>query len=367
MSVAQDGTDRGVHVQVEPLPRWLDVERFLGEAFARSADGEAAEACLPREAAAELSARLRGLGVAGRPLSVRVTPALARSLVRAGRLAEARARRATTPGFTRAGARASGEGRYSLTPEPLALHLAAEFCARATSPGKRVVDACCGSGGNALGFARAGCEVVAIDVDSERLAEAAHNAALYGVAGRIRFVHGDALALLPGLSGDLLFFDPPWGRDYDKRAVTRADLPLLDRLLALPSDQRAGFAACWLKLPPSFATPELPGAELRAMFGEAPGDVTSSPPVATRVTWPRLAAARRAAPRLPVTGPSGSLRRRVDAARCAARPKVATSVAWDARREDEKWQRGEGDSTKRRTAMARTTTYAMTTSSWTAW
>ncbi len=277
MSAAQEGTDRGVRVQVGPLPRWLDLWRFLGEAFTRSADGEAAEGWLAREAAAELCARLRGLGLAGRPLSVRVTPPLARTLVRAGRLAEARARRATTPGFTHAGARASGEGRYSLTPEALALRLAAEFCSRAdprasTVAGKRVVDACCGSGGNALGFARAGCEVLAIDVDSERLAEAAHNAALYGVAGRIRFVHGDALALLPGLSGDLLFIDPPWGRDYDKRAVARADLPLLDRLLALPGAHRAGFAACWLKLPPSFATAELPGAELRAVFGEAAGD-----------------------------------------------------------------------------------------------
>lgn len=266
MSAAQHGIDRGVRVYVEPLPRWLDLERFLGDEFTRRADSEGAEAVLSRAAAAELCARLRGLGLAGRPLSVRVSPPLTRTQVRAGRLADARARRATTPGFARAAARASGEGRYSLTPEVLALALAAEVA------GKRVVDACCGSGGNALAFARAGCEVVAIDVESERLAEAAHNAAVYGVARRIRFVHGDALALLPGLSGDLLFVDPPWGRDYDKRAMALADLPLLARLLTLPAAQRAGFSTWWLKLPGSFATAELPGAELRAVFGEAPGD-----------------------------------------------------------------------------------------------
>lgn len=266
MSATQDGTEKGVRVHVAPVPHWLDMSRFLGDEFSRDADGEGAEAVLSREDAAALCARLRGLGIAGRPLSVGVSPPLPRALVRAARLADARARRDTTPGFTRAGARASGEGRYSLTPEALALNLAGEVA------GQRVVDACCGSGGNALAFARAGCEVVAIDVDGARLAEAAHNAALYGVAHRIRFVQGDAPALLPSLSADLLFVDPPWGRDYDKRAVGRAHLPLLERLLALSLVQRARFAVWWMKLPASFATHELPGAQLRAVFGEASGD-----------------------------------------------------------------------------------------------
>jgi hypothetical protein len=259
-------TDKLVQVRVERVPRWLDLERFLGAEFVRGADTETAEAALSAQAAAELCARLRGLGVDGAPLSVQVTPPLARSLVRAARLADARARRDTTRGFLRAGARASAEGRYSLTPELLALRLAGEFA------GKRVVDACCGSGGNAVAFARAGCEVLAIDVDRDRLLEAAHNAAVYGVAQRIRFLQGDAIALLPGLSADVLFADPPWGREYDKRASTRADLPLLDALLALPAPVRARFATWLVKLPSSFATRDLPGAELRAVFGEAPGD-----------------------------------------------------------------------------------------------
>lgn len=259
-------TDKSVQVRVERLPRWLDLARFLGPEFARGADVEIAEATLSAAAAAELCARLRGLGVDGAPLSVQVKPALGRSLVRAARLADARARRETTKAFLRTGARASGEGRYSLTPELLAVRVAAELA------GKRVVDACCGSGGNAVAFARAGCEVVAIDIDQERLAEAAHNAALYGVAPRIRFLLGDACALLPELSADVLFADPPWGRDYDKRATSRAELPLLDALLALPEAVRARFATWLLKLPSSFATSSLPAAQLRAVFGEAPGD-----------------------------------------------------------------------------------------------
>jgi SAM-dependent methyltransferase len=259
-------TDKSVWVRVARVPLWVDLTRFLGPEFTRGGDGETAEARLPPAAAAELCARLRGLGLDGAALSVHATPQLGRARVRAARLADARARRDTTKGFLRAGARTSGEGRYSLTPELLAVQLAAQVA------GKRVVDACCGSGGNAVAFARAGCEVLAIDLDRERLEEAAHNAALYGVGQRIRFVHGDASALLPELSGDVLFIDPPWGREYDKRGTTRADLPLLDALLALPAAVRARFANWLLKLPSSFATRGLPGAELRAVFGEAAGD-----------------------------------------------------------------------------------------------
>jgi predicted RNA methylase len=185
-------------------------------------------------------------------------------LVRAARLEDARARRETTPAFLRAGARATGEGRYSLTPEALAMSLAED--ARA----KRVVDACCGSGGNAIAFARAGCDVAAIDVDAERLAEAAHNAHIYGVAKRIRFIHGDARVLAPTLAGDVLFIDPPWGRDYDKRATQRADFPLLDELLSLCCSR---YGALWLKLPASFATKSLARpAAVRAVFGAGRGD-----------------------------------------------------------------------------------------------
>jgi predicted RNA methylase len=258
---------KSVHVRVAPLPAWLDLERFLGAEFERVQGGEAAQAVLLPQHAAEVCARLRGLGVDGAQLSLSVTPPLGRALVRAARLADARARRATTPAFLRPGARASGEGRYSLTPEALALSLADELA------GKSVVDACCGSGGNAIAFARAGCDVTAIDIDAERLAEAAHNARLYGVAQRIRFVQGDARVCVPTLRGDVLFIDPPWGRDYDKRATTRTDFDLLDALLALKREELSQYGALWLKLPASFATRSLPAsAKVRAVFGEGPGD-----------------------------------------------------------------------------------------------
>jgi predicted RNA methylase len=134
-----------------------------------------------------------------------------------------------------------------------------------------VVHACCGSGGNAIGFARQGCRVTAIDVSAERLAEARHNARVYGVERAITFVHGDALRELPQRPAELLFVDPPWGEDYDKRATTCADFPLLTELLSRAPLLRA-YAEIWLKLPSSFSTRSVPTAAVRAWFGEAAGD-----------------------------------------------------------------------------------------------
>ena len=254
-------------MRVEPLPQWLELRRLLGDfawQVAPLPDGKlSAEARLPRAEAALLVARLRGLGIDGSPLVVQVAPGLSRSEVREGRLLEARARRDTTPGFARSGAQVSGEGRFSLTPEALALAMGR------AAEGRSVVDAGCGSGGNAIGFARAGSSVIAIDLEPERLAEAHHNAKLYGVEGRIRFLEGDALRLVPGLSADILFADPPWGEDYDKQRTELRSLPWLERLLALPMSQ---FGELWLKLPASFASSQLPDARVQAWFGEAAGD-----------------------------------------------------------------------------------------------
>lgn len=77
-----------------------------------------------------------------------------------------------------------------------------------------VLDAFCGIGGNAIGFARLGRRVIACDLDLGRLGLAAHNARLYRVAERIRLVHRDCAEVLadpgrwPAIDG--IFMDPPW-------------------------------------------------------------------------------------------------------------------------------------------------------------
>ncbi len=245
-----------------PLPPWLDRGRLLGPGE-WSAEGTRFSAELSVREAADLAARLRGMGLAGQPVEVAVSPPLPRAAVRAARVDDARRRRDTTPGFLRPGARMDDEGRVSLTPEPLACAFAAG------TAGKSVVDAGCGVGGNAIAFARAGARVTAIERDAERLNMARSNAALYGVADRIRFVHGDALALIQGLTGDLLFCDPPWGVAWDRVRTGLGSLPFLAALLPLA---RGRFSAICAKAPPSFDPAAWPEATPEAVFGLAAGD-----------------------------------------------------------------------------------------------
>jgi SAM-dependent methyltransferase len=222
----------------------------------------AAEAVLPALDAADLSARLRGVGIAGRALEVGVRPGLSRGLVRAARAAEARRLRDGSPGFDRAGARLDDEARWSLTPEALALAIGRR------ADGAAVIDAGCGAGGNTIGFARAGCAVTAIESHAQRLAMARHNAELYGVGRRISFVVGDAATLTSQLSADLVFVDPPWGRAYDKHRVLLGQLPLLVSLLP----HRARFGRLWAKVPASFDPASAPRARVVPFFGVASGD-----------------------------------------------------------------------------------------------
>jgi SAM-dependent methyltransferase len=247
------------------LPDWLDWQRLLGADFevAPVEPGwRVASARLEPHLAADVAARLRGVGFGGRSLAVEVQPGLERRRVRAARAEDARRRRDTSAGFSRPGVELDAEARISLTPEALALELGER------AAGRDVVDACAGAGGNAIGFARAGSRVLAIERDATRLRMARHNARIYGVADRIEWHCGDALQRLPELSGELLFVDPPWGEHRDRESVGVADLAPLGGILAI----RQRFARTWLKVPASFDVSSLPGATARAVFGVAAGD-----------------------------------------------------------------------------------------------
>jgi SAM-dependent methyltransferase len=251
-------------VSVRGLPAWLPSQPLLGPGQWHRAAGElrVEMAQLSLGEAGDLAARLRGLHLDGQTVEVLVSPPLPRNVVREARLEDARRRRDTTPGFLRAGAQVDEEGRYSLTPEALALNLGKE------AKGRSVVDLGAGAGGNSIGFARAGCRVVAVEQDAARLAMARHNARCYGVDAQIRFVHGDAVALLPSLKADLLFLDPPWGREYNKERMGLEELPLLKVALGF----RSQFGAIWAKVPASFDSRETPDARVEAVFGLAAGD-----------------------------------------------------------------------------------------------
>lgn len=257
-------------VRVSGIVPWLDARRLLGDgAWAFEAEGGrlAATAELDTAAACDLAARLRGVGIDGAPLVVELEPPAKRNAVRAARSEDAKRRRATSVGFAKQGARLDDEGRMSLTPQALA-----EKVARALPPDAKVIDAGCGAGGNAIAFARAGAAVTAIERDAGRLADARHNARLYGEAERISWHEGDALAYidaqLESLHDTIVFVDPPWGADWDRTCMRASDFPLLGALI----ERRRHFGGLWAKLPPSFAAHEHPEAQPQALFGEAAGD-----------------------------------------------------------------------------------------------
>jgi len=97
---------------------------------------------------------------------------------------------------------------------------------REARPGLRVLDMGTGSGVSALLAARAGSDVVAVDVNPEAVACARANAERNGLAERITFVHCD---LFQGVEGDfdLIIFDPPFRwfepRDLLERSHADAD------------------------------------------------------------------------------------------------------------------------------------------------
>ncbi len=99
-----------------------------------------------------------------------------------------------------------------MKPEEIAFGLARE------TAGPIVLDAFCGVGGSAIGFARAGKTVIATDIDESRLLMAKHNAALYGYTSAISFSSMPAQQAVEDLHYDSLYLDPPWGGpDYINR------------------------------------------------------------------------------------------------------------------------------------------------------
>ncbi|MGB1013131.1 MAG: methyltransferase domain-containing protein [Nannocystaceae bacterium] len=258
-------------VTVNNLPAWLDSPRLLGPgewSFARGPEGQwvQATATLSSEAAADLGARLRGIGLGGRRLVVACVPPLSRSKVRAARTEDARRRRKTSPGMTRRGTRLDTQGRYSLTPELLALELGKRACR------VHVVDAGCGSGGNTVGFARAGCRVTAIERDPSRAQDARHNARCYEVADQISVITGSVEQVLATIetdaTRDILFVDPPWGREWDRHRIALESFELLTTCLRA----RKKFAAVWAKLPPSSDVSTCLESHIEAVFGHQSGD-----------------------------------------------------------------------------------------------
>jgi len=104
------------------------------------------------------------------------------------------------------GIRMDKDAWFEVTPESIARHIADRMHY------DLVVDGTCGVGGNAIQFAMTSNKVIGVDIDSGRLKDAAHNAAVYGVQGRIDFVHDDFVHFAASYKGppiDAIFLSPP--------------------------------------------------------------------------------------------------------------------------------------------------------------
>lgn len=113
------------------------------------------------------------------------------------------------------GIRLDAESYYSVTPEAIAIHIAEKL-----KPKGFVLDLFCGCGGNSIQFAKFASQVVAMDIDVVKVANAEHNSSVYGVKESVNFISGDAVALLKSLEMtvntnfkdvEVIFMSPPWG------------------------------------------------------------------------------------------------------------------------------------------------------------
>ncbi|MBT2224307.1 methyltransferase domain-containing protein [Nonomuraea sp. NEAU-A123] len=108
---------------------------------------------------------------------------------------------------------------------------------RGAAGGPRVVDVCCGIGGDFIALARAGCVVDALDLDPLTVAVARANAEALGLGDRVTVRVGDAATVSPE-DYDWLFADPARrtsrGRTFDPMAYSPPWPVVLDLVARAP-------------------------------------------------------------------------------------------------------------------------------------
>lgn len=140
------------------------------------------------------------------------------------------------------GVRISPKMMYSVTREEIANCIAIDA---AEAGFANVVDGCGGAGGNSIAFALAGLNVACVELDADTLADAEHNAEIYGVAEYIKFIQGDILEFeCPFEPQSTLFhISPEWGGpSYQEQDVFDPELmnPPLGAILEYARAQKYG-------------------------------------------------------------------------------------------------------------------------------
>lgn len=101
-------------------------------------------------------------------------------------------------------------------PEAVGRHLAGRL-----SRFDSAVELCCAVGMAVIPLAEKMSKVVGVDISESRIADAKHNARLYGVEDKIRFIVGDVLdrELLKGVSAEVAVLDPDWSAAGSEKSV----------------------------------------------------------------------------------------------------------------------------------------------------
>ena len=240
--------DERVRVSVENRPAGLTPA--VARAMLGSEDG-----WLSARAAAAAVHRLSGRMVGGARLEVRVELPVGTALPAVPR--EARGDRSRWGRDAPWLNHLDELGRRSLTPRPMARRLARVVAERV----ERVVDACCGCGGNAIAFAAAGLSVVGLEIDPGRAQMARLNAREHGLSSRLKVRTASVEQALDGVlrEGDLLFVDPPWEHGPALIGERADDFGALFHKLPRLASAVRSWPAVVLKLPRAFDVKSLPG------------------------------------------------------------------------------------------------------------
>ncbi|NJE84284.1 methyltransferase domain-containing protein [Thermococcus sp. CX2] len=119
-----------------------------------------------------------------------------------------------------------------------------------------IADVSCGIGIQLIFFAKYAREAYAIDIDERKLFYARKNAEKYGVADRIRFIHGDSLSkeVVEQVNADVIFSDPARPPEMPERRLE----DLLPSPLEVYEAYKAKTDAFIFDLPPQIRRERVP-------------------------------------------------------------------------------------------------------------
>lgn len=144
------------------------------------------------------------------------------------------------------GIQMDSEGLHTVVPERIAQQHASLL------RGDIILDAFAGVGGVSIAFAQKGKQVIAVEVNQDRLSMLMHNAKIYGVASKITPVCASVFDVIESFDFDSAYFDPPWGFPSRRKPFSFTLSDLLIDIVSLLSFNQFKDKPILLRLPKHF-------------------------------------------------------------------------------------------------------------------